>query len=177
MASGDRDVYILWSWRGRSLMVSSFWFENAGGGANLGGEDDEVSLWCLTRAASGAYKWRDSGWLEIWVWSSIWSLSTYRYIWRYKNGLKRGWIQKSCGEDEASVKVENDELEKWRDTKIGVIQEEKEVSCIRLFLSSHKKWWRSFTGFNSMEVTGGLNRSGIMGPTDEWNMGKWKELK
>lgn len=48
-------------------MVSSFWFENAGRGANLGGEDDEVSLRCLTRAASGAYKWRDSGWLEIWV--------------------------------------------------------------------------------------------------------------
>lgn len=44
MASGDRDVYILWSRRGRSLMVSSFWFDNAGRGANLGGEDDEVSL-------------------------------------------------------------------------------------------------------------------------------------
>lgn len=47
--------------------------------------------------------------------------------------------EESCGEDEASDKVENDELGKLRDTKIGVIQEEKKVSCIRLFLSSHKK--------------------------------------
>lgn len=30
----------------------------------MGGEDDEVSLRCLTRAASGAYKWRESGWLK-----------------------------------------------------------------------------------------------------------------
>lgn len=81
MASGGRDdcLDVVEQEREKLRMASSFWFENAGRGANLGVENDEVSLRCLTRAASRAYKWRKSGLLEIWVWSSIWGLSTYRY--------------------------------------------------------------------------------------------------